>query len=213
MKKYFAVLSLVLVLCLCGSALAEGMGVQVIGGPETKTEPVSLDDLKLNAQATIENYGDIVLTSFEYANYLGRYFQGNPEVEFYSRDEHYFLSGNEAEYAILRADITNIAVAAKDFLEQCEVKVVFNDIYEYAGWCFQYNYDNGINDHELFNADAKKQNVNWVVDNADRFAINPMYQGHYCFGCTLPNAVVNSKQPLRMVITIDGNELTYNIRK
>lgn len=45
------------------------------------------------------------------------------------------------------------------------------------------------------------------------FAAGPMYTGHYAFGCTLPNAVVNSKKPLRMVITIDGNELTYNIRK
>ena len=61
--------------------------------------------------------------------------------------------------------------------------------------------------------DCGKQNKNWVIDPADNFEIDPMYSGHYVFGCTLPNAVVNSEKPLRMVITIDGNELTYNIRK
>lgn len=44
-------LLLLSVLLGCSAALAEGMGVQVIGGPAVETEPVSLDDLKLETDA------------------------------------------------------------------------------------------------------------------------------------------------------------------
>ena len=50
-------------------------------------------------------------------------------------------------------------------------------------------------------ADELKSKDGFIVD------------GHYAFGCTLPNSVVKSKKPLSMVININGNEITYNIRK
>ena len=52
-----------------------------------------------------------------------------------------------------------------------------------------------------------------AINSEKNFVIEPMYPKRYAFGCTLPNAVVSSKKPLRMEITIDGNEITYNIRR
>ena len=59
-------------------------------------------------------------------------------------------------------------------------------------------------DTELRYVYAEEENV---------FNIQPMYEGHYLFGCKLPNAVVNGSEPLSMKITMDGNEFTYHMRK
>lgn len=210
MKKILSMILVLTMLLGCSAAMAEGMGVQVIGGPETETEPVSLDDLKLNSVAEIDGYGTIYASNFAYKDVLGYYRSGRSDV---CNTDDFYYSGNEADYAILRMDITNTATKPRDFLSSCDVKVVYDDVYEYAGWFYQYNYNNKTYNSSHSGEDSGKQNTNWVLNAADQFAIDPMYEGHYCFGCTLPNAVVNSKKPLRMIITIDGNEITYNIRK
>lgn len=209
------ILSMLLVLSmLLGCAAAAEMGVQVIGGIGVDTEPVSLDDIKLNAAVSIDGYAEILLTEFSYKDILGFYKQGKNEMDPYS--DWYYASGEDAEFAVLRADLTNLATMDKQFLENCEVRVVFDNTYEYGGWCYQYNYDNKTDSwmvNDPYGSLRGIQNKECVIHKDDVFAIGPMYTGHYAFGCTLPNAVVNSKKPLRMVITIDGNELTYNIRK
>ena len=105
-------------------------------------------------------------------------------------------------------DILNLQLAPVNFLEQAEVKVVYDDTYEFAGWCYQYNYDNTFSDSEQ----TQDANTQFVINPADQFAISPMYTGHYVFGCTLPNSVIESDSPMRMEIKVAGNELTYNIR-
>lgn len=215
MKKILSMLLVLMVLLTAAAALADGMDVQVIGGPEAETEPVSLDDIKLNVDIEIEGYSTITPTSFAFQDGLGAYEAGkNRPGASGARYYDYYWSGTEAEYAILFMDMLNITANPQDYLANCEVKVVYDDSFEYAGWYYQKNYDNLTNDwcYEL-DADKDHQNINWAINAADQFSIDPMYQGHYIFGCTLPNAVVNSKKPLRLVITIDGNELTYNIRK
>lgn len=211
MKK-LVTLALCLMMLLTSAAMAEGMGVQVIGGPAMETEPVSLDDFKLDAEVTIPGYATLQGTACETVDWLGYYKQG--KTYFRYGDHHgYYRSGQEAEFVLLKMDIINIMTKDKNFLEQCEVKVVFDDLYEYGGWSYQYNYNNSTRDDGADGAANKQQNKCFVIDKADNFVISPMYEGHYCFGCTLPNAVINSKKPLRMVITIDDNEITYNIRK
>ena len=212
MKKILSMILALMMLLTASAALAEGMGVQVIGGPTTTTEPVSLDDFKLNVEAEIEGYGLLFATEFAFADHLGYYRQGYTEPSWNS-GKWCYRSGNEADYAILRMDITNTVTMPKDFLASCEVKVIYDDLYEYAGWFYQVNYNNKTYNDSDYGEDNKKQNVRWVINSADNFPIDPMYQGHYVLGCTLPNAVVNSKEPLKMIITIDGNEITYNIRK
>lgn len=212
MKKILSMLLVLSMLLTASAVLAEGMGVQVIGGPETETEPVSLDDIKLSAEAEVDGYAILCPTEFQFAEKLGYYRAGNSDI--YDRRD-YYQSGADADYAILRMDITNTAMISHNFLSSCEVKVIYDDVYEYAGWFYQSNYNNGTstNYKDVFGEDVGKQNMKWAINSADIFAIDPMYQGHYIFGCTLPNTVVTSKKPLRMVIMLDGNEITYNIRK
>ena len=189
------------------------MGVQVIGGPETETEPVSLDDLKIEAEAEIEGWGTITPTSFSFKDYLGHY---TDESTIYKWDweKNYYESGNDADYALLYLDILNTTTAEKDYLSDYSVKVVYDDTYEYAGWAYQRNYNYGtLSNTGIADEDKDKQNIHWAINDAYKFAISPMYEGHYIFGCTLPNAVVTGKKPLKLVITIDGNEIIYNIRK
>ena len=107
-------------------------------------------------------------------------------------------SGDDADYAILKMDILNLAMTEKEYLNNVEVKVVFDDVYEYGGWTGQYNYSNATDDHSKYFGEAtNKQNTEFIIDKADHFSIGPMYEGHYCFGCTLPNAVVSEGRALQ----------------
>lgn len=211
MRKILSMLLVLSMLLSASAALAEGMGVQVIGGPETETEPVSLDDLKLETEAEIDGWGILTLTSYEVQNGLGYYRSGRTDV--YDAGDDYYWSGKEAEYAVLYADILNTQLKDKNYLENATVKAIYDDTYEYAGWVYQRNYNNGTYGRYSLEVDRSKQNTRWVINAADQFAISPMYEGHYIFGCTLPNAVIEGNKPLKLIITIDGNEITYNIRK
>ena len=194
MKKTF-ILLLALFMCLTG-IFADNTGVQVIGGKKVQAETVAStqDNMKLNEEIEVEGVGIVKPTSFEINDSFLSLEHKNPYGRTYSAK-----SGTEAEYAILRVDITNTNKEAKSFHEECTVTVSFdNDEYIFGGLVYQYKYDwsNGA-----------------VLDGRDKFAIEPFYQGHYAFVCTLPNYVVNSKKPLSMTITIFGQAITYVIRK
>lgn len=192
MKKLLCLaLALMMLLGLSSIAFAADMGVQVIGGPEAETESVNLDDLKMNEEAVIDGWGNLTITSCSFEDILKKYDKGG-------WSDGYYSSGTEADYLLIRMDITNTTVKSKNFLSNVEVKVIYDQDYEYAGWFYQYDYN--------------KDN-NRVIHSDNIFSIDPMYAGHYVFGCALPNAIVNSKKPLQMIITIGGNEITYNVRK
>lgn len=205
MKKILSILLALLMLLSASAALAENMGIQMIGGPDMETEPVSLDDVKLNVDIEIEGYGILTPTSFEYSDTLRYYKKGEHNTDYHQ--ECYYSSGIEADYALFRMDITNTQINAADFTKSATVVVWYDDVYQYAGWVYQYNYNNVDNHGDRGGGDVR------VINTEDNFVIDPMYEGHYLFGCTLPNAVVNGKKPLRIVITLDDNEITYNIRK
>ena len=210
MKKLISVaLVFVMFVTYASITYAGDMGVQIIGGQETETEPVSLDDIKLGVEVTIDGYGRLTPIAYTVQDTLGFYAQGRSEPS----NDWWYRSGQEADYVILKMDIVNLAMRDKNFLENVEIKAIYNDKYEYGGWAYQFNYDNKISDWSPYGEYNKKQNMEFAIAEADIFPIGSMYQGHYCFGATLPNAVVNAKEPLRMIITIDGNEITYNIRK
>ena len=208
MKKMVFVLAMLFVVT---SAFAE-MGVQVIGGPETVSEPVSLDDLKVNEEVEIPGWGKILISNVEIQDKLGHYGAGRKGV--YTMDgAGYYDSGKDAEFLVLYIDILNTALTDKNYLENATIKVVYDDVYEYGGWAYQRNYNNDTGTYYEIDADKDRQNTRWAINASDNFVVSPMYQGHYLFGCTLPNAVIDSKAPLRMEINLDGNEITYNIRK
>ena len=198
MKKFLSfTLAFLMLLSFSSVAFATDMSVQIIGGPQMETEAVNLDDLKMHVEAEIDGWGTLQLTGFDFYDELGYYFH-YPDNNIIPNTKT-IRSENEADFAILRMDITNTTLKPKDYLSDVAVKVTYDDLYEYAGWCYQPDYNNDRQDY--------------AINPEGQFAIDPMYQGHYMFGCTLPNAVVNSKKPLQMIITLDGNEITYNIRK
>ncbi len=192
MKKMLCmVLALAFLFALSGMAFAADMGVQVIPGPEAETEPLDLDDLKINTEVEIEGWGILTATECTFVDRLGKLDKDG------WRDGQY-SSGAEAEYLLLRMDVVNTTLKAKNYLADVTVEVVYDDLYEFSGWFYQYDYD---------------KYEDRVIPSDCIFAIDPMYAGHYVFGCTLPNAVVEGSRPLAMIITIDGNEITYNVRK
>lgn len=209
MKKILSMILALMMLLTASAALAEGMGVQVIGGPETETEPVSLDDFKLGAETEIDGWGILSADTFIIEEGFCVYKQGRDNY----CDE--YRAGNDAEFAIFYMNIVNTTTKEKNYLSDCAVKVVYDDLYEYGGWFYQLNYDNDTwkRTDEPWTTYSGKQNFMYGINEADVFSIKPMYEGHYVFGCTLPNAVIEGKAPLKMIITIDGNEITYNIRK
>lgn len=221
MKKMF--LTFICVLTALTFCFADnGMGVKVMGNKNNNTDPVSIDNLVVGKEVEIEDYAIVKPTEFGFFDSLGYYKQGKTTC-FLNWNEvcdfGYYESKNEADFAILRTDLTNILTVSKDFLKECTVKVLFDEKYEYEGWTYQSNYDNEpstkseVRNRWKLEEDKGKQNKRWAIDKADNFAIEPMYKGHYIFGCTLPNTVIESTKPLKMIITLDGNKITYNIRK
>lgn len=192
MKRTIAML-LITMLYLASIFADDGLGVQVIGGKKKTSDPVSLEDVKLNVEVEIDELGIIKPTEYATYNLFYVYQEGSSR---YTEEQR---SGAEADYVVFRMDITNTTKEEKNYLSNCSVRVSFdNDEYIFGGKAYQLDYD--ISEKTPRNPQ-------------DNFPIAPMYQGHYWFACTLPNAIMNSEKPLSMTITIDGNEITYNIRK
>lgn len=192
MKRTIAML-VIATLCLASILADDGLGVQVIGGKKKTSDPVSLEDVKLNVEVEVDGLGIIKPTEYTTYDYFSVFSKGST---YYNDGQR---SGAEADYVVFRMDITNTTKEEKNYLSNCSVRVSFdNDEYIFGGKAYQLDYD--ISEKTPRNPQ-------------DNFPIAPMYQGHYWFACTLPNAIMNSEKPLSMTITIDGNEITYNIRK
>lgn len=232
MKKTLAGIFLLFFSIMTCFASTNNLGVSVIGSKNTAKEKTSLDNLTIGEEVEVPGWANITATSYEVQDcimvrkpgQLGRIWcwnsNGSHSGDDYNNLEfnlevtcelhqikdfpwwteswvsHYF-SKSEADYVVLYMDIVNTTAQTVDFIKNCTVKVVFEDI-EYLGWYYQQDFD--------------LNRAKWI-DVSDVFSIGPYYTGHYVFGCTLPNAVIQSTKPLKMIVTIDGNELTYNIRK
>lgn len=150
-----------------------------------------IDNAAIGKTAEIEDFAVFSFSSFSFVDSIRQYNEGS-----YS-ESHVFESGAEAQYAVFKVDIVNRTKQAVDFLSDVYVKVVYDDEYAFEGWSYQYNFD---------------ASSDIVLSRKDQFGIMPMYSGHYVFGCTLPNSVVESYEPLEIIITINGVEITYKIR-
>ena len=187
MKRAGIALLLAAVMMQTTAVWASDFTIQIIGEEKLEeAETVSLDDIKLNKEISIDEYGDITPTSCEFID------------QFYSRDNGWVYSGEEADFLYFRLDILNTTLKNRDYLADVQIKAVYDDRFEFAGWYGQFNYDRGKDE---------------MLKKDEQYAIEPLYAGHYVFGCTLPNAAVNGKKELRLEIRIDGNELTYYVRK
>ena len=242
MKKFFILVVIVASFASMVVANAEDLGVQMIGGPETESIPMSLDDLQIGQKYTIDGYAIIEPVEYQVVDFFAQFKKdadyasvgGNQSVSsdhvFVDKlDDNYYYnwrwwdagwkdSGVNADFAWFLMDITNLQKKNFDFMQNAAVKVIYQDEYEFAGWVRQINYDYldyGLKGREVCRAGYDKLPPNVVVlDPANAEEIGMMYTGTYAFGATLPNSVFeDTKSSLQMIITIDGNELTYNIRK
>lgn len=242
MKKFFVFAVIVALFASMAVANAEDLGVQVIGGPATESVPMSLDDLQLGQTYTIDGYAIIEPVEYQVVDFFAQFKKdanyasvggnksGNADYVFVDKlnKDYYYNwrwwdagwkdSGVNADFAWFLMDVTNLQKKDFDFMQNTTVKVIYQDEYEFAGWVRQVNYDYlnyGQNGRDVTRMGYDKKNPNVVVlDPANVEQIGMMYTGTYAFGATLPNSVFeDTKSPLQMIITIDGNELTYNIRK
>ena len=242
MKKLFILAVIVALLASMAVASAEDLGVQVIGGPDAENVPMSLDDLQIGQTYTIDGYAIIEPVEYQVVDFFAQFKKdanyasvgGNKAgdanyvfVDKLNKDYYYNWrwwdagwkdSGVNADFAWFLMDVTNLQKKDFDFMQNATVKVIYQDEYEFAGWVRQVNYDYlnyGEKGRDVTRMGYDKKNPNVVVlDPANVEEIGMMYTGTYAFGATLPNSVFkDTKSPLQMIITIDGNELTYNIRK
>ena len=220
MKKLLAAMLMTVVISCCSYAFAD-TGSKMI-----------FDDVALGKACKIKGYASVTFLSFNFVNIYAQWNDGqagynlgnsNHPDSVYSEKPTgwnpayvncgFKNSGNEAEFAWLKADVINLQKSDANFMKDISVKVIYDDEYEYTGWVRQFNYD--YSKSEIFTS-RENTPVGWPVclSPVDELLIGQMYKGHYVFGCTLPNTVVEDESsPLRMVITIGRHELTYNIRK
>lgn len=235
MKRFFVLAIIVAIFASMAVASAEDLGVQVIGGNDSETEIVNLDDTKIGATYKIDGYAEVELVSYGFVDSFAQYEKDragdnsmNTFSNLYSKRTsqpgscvdaadgvftkmYWNDSGTTADFAWLVINITNLQKQEIAYIKEASVKVIFDDEYEYGGWVRQFNYDYNT---EVFRASYEGVYAKTAtLDPANEEPVGMLYTGNYAFGCTLPNAVVESKHPLRMVIMLGGNEITYNIRK
>ncbi len=175
------------------AAAEQDLGVVVISGDEEEgsSEPVSLDDIKIGEEVEIPDYA--IFTPTECA-VLDEFKKKKPSGWETQR------SGNTAEYVILYLSLINQKTKAVDFnADISSVVVTYNEKYQYAGWNFQRDADSG--------------EPKGAISSDSQFSIDPMYEGLYMVGCTLPNAVIEGTEPLALTFKLGENDITYNIRK
>lgn len=233
MKKLLIALLLV-TLFTCSAALAEDLGVQVIGGPNVSALSMSLDDMQLEKIYTIDGYARVAPMEYQVVDYFGQfskdadynavddsYRDGNRvyyqekalkgEYSYYHKQASWQESGLNAEFIWLKMDVTNLQKSSVNYLDEITVKVVYAEEYEFAGWVRQINYDHNTVCYRYGSGTHGGGTVVMHPDNEE--PIDMMYTGTYVFGCTLPNSVFADKEPLRIEIKLGNNDLTYHIRK
>lgn len=187
MKK--ATLLIIVMLLAMTALFAEEKGVTLISSPGSNNEKGTLEDMKLNQSIKVDKFGKITLTEIKEVDSYGYQYNG-----YHHRDDNW-NSGTEANYLYIKADILNTNKENYDYLKKCSVTAYYDDGFVYSGWAEQFNWDNS------------KQY------RSDKFAIKPMYYGHYGFFVTLPNSVLEDTAPLKIVVKMDNVEFTYYVRK
>lgn len=211
MRKLFVTVLITAVIVVAGCACADD-----------ESSKMTFDDVTFGKAYKIKGYASITLLGFKFVDAYAQWWENENIHEKMAKDKNWWvdrarklkISGNEADFAWLKADIRNLGKMDAKFLADITVKIIYDDDYEYDGWVRQFNYDYSKAEVRTDNKDIGVIGWPTCLSPKDEMSVGPMYTGHYAFGCTLPNFVVEDKEsPLRMVITIGGHKLTYNIRK
>ena len=189
MKK---VLLFVVLAVLLTFGLVFAQGIQVIGSDQQNSAAETLDNIKEGEEYEIADWGIIHFIDYGQRDYTIK-------KEGYRDAESDGETG--ADYVRVFFKITNISLSPKNYLDKISVKAVYDDRYVINGsWAQWDDYD-------------QQTSTGYYVRQNDVYPIDPFYAGFYSFGVTLPDYIINDTKPLRLEITIDDVELTYNIRK
>lgn len=163
----------------------------------------SFDDVQIGTPVKISGYGTVTLLGAAIEDRLGYYHAGSNAV---GTSQDYYRSGNDSRFLIVKADIENTGAIATNYLGKYEVRV-YDGTNTYGGWAYQLNYANAVASGIDYGADSGLQNMNWVINTLDNFAVEPGTLGHYVFGCTLPANVAGNPNAVKLTVTLDGNTL------
>lgn len=241
MKKLLACLMIACML-LSGCALAEDYGIQMIDLSQTEAVPMSLDDIQINMSYTLDGYAIFQPKEFKFVDCFaqfgekGDYSAYNHDAVTYAavfchsasqlvnsswryRDAAWIDSGETADFLWLLTDITNLQQTGVNFPDEVDIKVYYQDNYQFDGWICQIIYDhmeyqNGDRGLSRYGFDKSRYPNEITMHETKNEPIEMLYTGTYAIGCTLPNFVVTDKaSPLRLEIKLGDNTLTYHIRK
>lgn len=236
MKK-ITMLLLALSLLLCISASAEDLGVQPLGGNSQDAVPIYVEDMQLEKQYNIPGYARVTPLGFQYVDFFGQFERGcagslkttpkntglllrscssNGSVGDYYADMKWVQSTKNYEYAWLALDIVNMHHEPHAYMSEIKVVCVYDNEYEFVGWVRQLDYNTSVRIRPYYETGAVIDFIpsySPVIQPADEFAPGMLTTAHYIIGCTLPNAVVEGEEPLRMEITIGEHFFVYHIRK
>lgn len=202
MRKFVAFALIVVAVIFAGIAFADD------------GEKLKIDDVTFGKEYKINRYAAVKFPGFKFVDAFAQWKDDIKQEDVaYTYSSSLQNSGNEADFAWLKADVRNLMKSDVKFMGDCSVKVIYDDEYEYKGWVRQFYYDYSDAEVRTDNKDIGAVGSPTCLSPKDEIAIGPLYVGHYAFGCTLPMSVVDDKDStLRMIITMKGNEFTYNIR-
>lgn len=236
MKKFWILMAALCVL-FCTGAMAEDLGVQIVAG-ETTSEPTYLDDVQLEGRYDIPGYARVLPVKFEFVDKFTQfdkgfagdvsdvknaqdgnrlvyvdYYRDSDGVNYY-QNIRWMRSRSNTQFALFQVDLVNLHKDAYTFMGEVKVVYVFDNQYEYVGWVRQYDTDAHCNNY-VYTSSSKSTKTTYYpyIQPADELPIDMVGTGHYIFGCTLPNAVVEGEEPLRVEITLGEHFIVYYIRK
>ncbi|MDR0928511.1 MAG: hypothetical protein LBM74_02230 [Oscillospiraceae bacterium] len=212
MKKWMAGLLVCALLLGSAGALAADLGVMMPGGANAPTQarPASLEDMQDGVPIAIPGYGDVmVICSLTYDTISTREYIGGVGATGYTLQPKTYRSGVDADYATLFIRIVNMQRAAYDYLPDItDIMFTYDTSYSFIGWAYQAEASPfaelpGVGDMRFYRV--------WEGDH--RKPIEMLYTGYYLIGATLPNMVFETTAPLSVTFKLNGNEVTYHIRK
>lgn len=194
----------ILILCLLFVAAMFVFADDAAVIPEVDITPASMDNMKIGETITVDGLGRLTFAFADYVDYIHSYKKDKTHISRYDND--CLSSGSDAEYYVIYADIINTSLDKKNYLSDYSVTATYDDVYQFTGWAHQLDWNNT---YQHF--DDGYSRVAYIHDD-NQFEIEPMYAGHYVFGVALPNAVVDGEEPLSIMIRIEDDCFTYNIR-
>lgn len=205
MKKFIVMLLTIQLICRMAIIATAESSLDFFAS----TEKQQYDDVQIGQIFSIDMFGEVTITDCTFISEIGYYQAGNQTV---GSSDDYYRSGEEAQFAVLSVDIVDTQPVEYDYLQSYEVRA-FDGKNTYGGWAFQKNFNNSIVDDISYGVDSGLQNTNWVINAADNYAIQPSDTGHYVFGCTLPNTVINGRGQLKLSFSIENYEFVYYLRQ